>query len=318
MLWCYTRSGEDSAWCTVGERTVLLCTVAERTVLWCIVSERTVLQYTCSGENSAPLQMEWNMDTPMLFELEELVEGTVLCYSTCSRDWSSICSSVNFIGVPSCPLSKLSQFLLLQCQSHWSPFCSKSHRVQCSAAPHIAETGVLSPPVSILLEFLLLHSQFYQSSFFFGLNFIRAPSSPVSILSQFLLLHCQFYLSPSCSKCQRVQCSAALHIAKTGVLSPPVSILLEFLLLCSQFYRSSFFSALNFITVPSSPVSILFESLLLKCQRVQCSAAPHIAETRVLSPLVSILLELLLLQSQFYWSSFFSTLNFIGAPSSPL
>jgi len=146
-----------------------------------------VLQYTCSGENSAPLQMEWNMDTPMLFELEELVEGTVLCYSTCSRDWSSICSSVNFIGVPSCPLSKLSQFLLLQCQSHWSPFCSKCHRVQCSATPDIAETGVLSPLVSILLELLLLQSQFYQSSFFSTLNFITVPSSPMSVLFEFLL-----------------------------------------------------------------------------------------------------------------------------------
>src|SRR6266404_1575275 len=238
MLWCYTRSGEDSAWCTVGERTVLLCTVAERTVLWCIVSERTVLQYTCSGENSAPLQMEWNMDTPMLFELEELVEGTVLCYSTCSRDWSSICSSVNFIGVPSCPLSKLSQFLLLQCQSHWSPFCSKCHRVQCSATPDIAETGVLSPLVSILLELLLLQSQFYQSSFFSTLNFITVPS----------LFQYQFYLSPFCSKCHRVQCSTAPYIAETGVPSAPVSILSEFLLL-SQFYQSSF----------SFPMSVLSE-----------------------------------------------------------
>src|SRR6266404_4856711 len=137
MLWCYTRSGEDSAWCTVGERTVLLCTVAERTVLWCIVSERTVLQYTCSGENSAPLQMEWNMDTPMLFELEELVEGTVLCYSTCSRDWSSICSSLNFITVPS----------LFQYQFYLSPFCSKCHIFHCSTAPHIAVTVFLSTPL---------------------------------------------------------------------------------------------------------------------------------------------------------------------------
>src|SRR6266404_554863 len=122
--------------------------------------------------------MEWNMDTPMLFELEELVEGTVLCYSTCSRDWSSICSSLNFIGAPSSPLSKLSQFLLLQCQFYLSSFCSKCQRVQHSAAPHIAVTGVLSPPVSILSEFLLLHSQFYHSSFSF----------PISVLFESLLL----------------------------------------------------------------------------------------------------------------------------------
>src|SRR6266404_2345858 len=168
-------------------------------------------------------------------------------------------------------------------------------RVQCSAAPHIAETGVLSPLVSILSEFLLLWSQFYQSSFFStlnfitvpssplsilfeslllqvsestvlccsthsrdrssfssGFNFIRVPSSPVSILSellllhsilsQFLLLQCQVYLSSFCSKCHRVQCSAAPHITKTGVPSAPVSILSEFLLLHSQFYHSSFFS----------------------------------------------------------------------------
>src|SRR6267378_6485666 len=91
-------------------------------------------------------------------------------------------------------------------------------------------------------EFLLLQFQFYWSSFFSGLNFIGAPSSLVSILSQFLLLHCQFYWSPFCSKCQRVQCSGAPHIAETGVLYPPVSILSEFILLQSQFYWSSFFS----------------------------------------------------------------------------
>src|SRR6267378_189497 len=100
----------------------------------------------------------------------------------------------------------------------------------------------------------MLQCQFYWSSFLSSLNVITAPSSPVSILSQFLLLQCQFYLSSFCSKCQRVQHSAAPHIAVTGVLSPPVSILSEFLLLHSQFYHSSF----------SFPISVLFESLLLQ------------------------------------------------------
>src|SRR6266404_2787638 len=189
MLWCYTSSGEDSALvhCSGEDSALVHCSGEDSALVHCSGEdsapvhcrrEDRVLWCTSSGVDSAPLQMEWKVDTPMFFELEELVEGTVLCYSTCSRDWSSICSSVNFIGVPSCPLSKLSQFLLLQCQSHWSPFCSKCHRVQCSATPDIAETGVLSPLVSILLELLLLQSQFYHSSFSF----------PISVLFESLLL----------------------------------------------------------------------------------------------------------------------------------
>src|SRR6266404_267971 len=167
----------------------------------------------------------------------DVSESTVLCYSRHSRDRSSFSSGFNTIGAPSSPVSILSELLLLrsqfyqssffstlnfitvpslfQYQFYLSPFCSKCHRVQCSTAPYIAVTGVLSPPVSIL--------------------------------SQFFLLHCQSYLSPSCSKCQRVRHSAAPHIAETRVLSPLVSILLELLLLWSQFYHSSFFSTLSFI-----------------------------------------------------------------------
>src|SRR6266404_5737320 len=119
----------------------------------------------------------------------QVSESTVFCCSTHSKDRSSFCSGFNFIGAPSSPLSILSQFLLLQCKFYLSPSCSNCHRVQCSASPHIAETGVPSAPVSILLELL----------------------PPLSILSQSLLLQCQFYLSPSCSNCHRVQCSTVLH-----------------------------------------------------------------------------------------------------------
>ncbi len=121
----------------------------------------------------------------MFEQAAPMLESTVLHCYTCGREQSSFSSSFNFISVPSSPVS---HFLLLQCQFYLSSFCSKCQRVQCSGAPHIAETGVLSPPVSILLEFLLLQSQFYQSSFFSGLNFITVPSSPLSILLESLLL----------------------------------------------------------------------------------------------------------------------------------
>src|SRR6266404_3490803 len=131
----------------------------------------------------------------------DVSESTVLCYSRHSRDRSSFSSGFNTIGAPSSPVSILSEFFLLrfqfyqssffstlnfitvpslfQYQFYLSPFCSKCHRVQCSTAPYIAVTGVLSPLVSILLEFLLLWSQFYHSSFFSTLNFITVPSSPM-------------------------------------------------------------------------------------------------------------------------------------------
>ncbi len=162
------------------------------------------VQCCYSVEDSAPLQMEWKVDTLMLFELEELVEETVLC---------------------------------------------------CSTSSHVAETRVPSALVSTLSEFLLLHSQFYQSSFSSNVSFF---SSNVSSFSS--------NVSSFSSKCQRVQCSAAPHVAQTGVPCTLVSILLEFLLLHSEFYQSSIFSALNLFTVPSSPLSGFLEFLLLQCQ----------------------------------------------------
>jgi len=65
--------------CTVAERTVLQCTVVERIVLWCTVVERTVLH--CKRSEKA--------DTPMFFEMMELVKGTVLCCYTCSGEDSA-------------------------------------------------------------------------------------------------------------------------------------------------------------------------------------------------------------------------------------
>src|SRR6266404_6330512 len=115
-----------------------------------------------------------------------MLESTVLHCYTCGREQSSFSSSFNFISVPSSPVS---HFLLLQCQFYLSSFCSKCQRVQCSGAPHIAETGVLSPPVSILLELLLLWSQFYHSSFFSTVNFIGVPSAPSVREYSALLLH---------------------------------------------------------------------------------------------------------------------------------
>src|SRR6266404_2304445 len=118
------------------------------------------------------------------------------------------------------------EFLLLQFQFY-----------QCS---FFSSLTVPSSPMSVLFEFLLLqvsestvlccstHSR-DRSSFCSGFNFIGAPS-PLSILSQFLLLQCQFYLSPSCSNCHRVQCSAVLHTEQRP----------ELFLLWFQFYLSSF------------------------------------------------------------------------------
>src|SRR6266404_6330513 len=99
--------------------------------------------YQCSFFSSLTLP---SSPMPVLFEflLLQVSESTVLWCSTHSRDWSSFSSSFNFIGAPSSLVSILSQFLLLHCQFYWSPFCSKCQRVQCSAAPHIAKTGVPS------------------------------------------------------------------------------------------------------------------------------------------------------------------------------
>ena len=196
---------------------MLQCTVVERTVLWCTYSgdesaplqmffeleeqvEGTV-QCCYSVEDSAPLQMEWKVVTLMLFELEELVEETVLCCFTSSH--------VAETRVPSALVSTLSEFLLLHVSffssnvssfsSNVSSFSSKCQRVQCSAAPHVAQTGVPCTLVSILSEFLLLHSEFYQSSIFSALNLFTVPSSPLSGFLEFLLLQCQFDWSSLCS-----------------------------------------------------------------------------------------------------------------------
>src|SRR6266404_6066149 len=192
-------------------------------------------------------------------------------------------------------------------------------RVQCSAAPHIAETGVLSPLVSILSEFLLLWSQFYQSSFFSSLNFITVPSSPLSILFESLLLQVSESTVLCCSTHSRDRSSFSSGFNFIRVPSSPVSILLELLLLNSQFYQSSF----------SFPISGLLESLLLQVSEstVLCcsrhsrdwsSFSSGFNPIGAPSSLISILSDFLLLWSQFYQSSFFSSLNFITVPSSPL
>src|SRR6266404_1257762 len=159
----------------------------------------------------------------------DVSESAVLCCSTHSRDRSSFSSGFNFIRVPSSPVSILSALLLLHSQFYHSSFFSSVNFIGVPSA-QVSESTVLC---------CTTHSR-DRSSFCSGFNFIGAPSSPLSILSQFLLLQCQFYLSPSCSNCHRVQCSAAPHIAETRVLSPLVSILLELLLLWFQFYWSSF------------------------------------------------------------------------------
>src|SRR6266404_763635 len=187
-------------------------------------------------------------------------------------------------------------------------------RVQCSAAPHIAETGVLSPLVSILSEFLLLWSQFYQSSFFSTLNFITVPSSPLSILLESLLLQVSESTMLCCSTHSKDRSSFSSGFNFIRVPSSPVSILLE-LLLNSQFYHSSF----------SFPISVLFEFLLLqvsestvfccsthsKDQSSFCSSFNFI---RAPSSPLSILSQFLLLQCKFYLSSFCSQCQRGSAP----
>src|SRR6266404_3158888 len=183
----------------------------------------------------------------------DVSESAVLCCSTHSRDRSSFSSGFNFIRVPSSPVSILSALLLLHSQFYHSSFFSSVNFIGVPSA-QVSESTVLCCST---------HSR-DRSSFCSGFNFIGAPSSPLSILSQFLLLQCQFYLSPSCSNCHRVQCSAVLHTEQRP----------ELFLLWFQFYQSSFFSSLNFIrapssplnfiTVPSSPMSGLFEFFLIQ------------------------------------------------------
>src|SRR6266404_3185271 len=138
--------------------------------------------YQCSFFSSLTLP---SSPMPVLFEflLLQVSESTVLWCSTHSRDQSSLSSSFNFIGVHSSPVSILlellllhsilSQFLLVQCQVYLSSFCSNCHRVQCSAVLHTEQRP----------ELFLLWFQFYQSSFFSSLNFIRAPSSPLNFIT---------------------------------------------------------------------------------------------------------------------------------------
>src|SRR5712664_523605 len=103
MLWCYTSSGEDSALvhcrredsapvhCSGEDSALVHCSGEDSAPVHCR-REDSVLWCTSSGVDSAPLQMEWKADTPMFFQLEELVEGIVLCYYSEEDSTSVHCS----------------------------------------------------------------------------------------------------------------------------------------------------------------------------------------------------------------------------------
>src|SRR6266404_4208810 len=82
---------------------------------------------------------------PVLFEflLLQVSESTVLWCSTHSRDWSSFSSSFNFIGVPSSPVSILSELLLLWSQFYHSSFFSTVNFIGVPSAPSVREYSAL-------------------------------------------------------------------------------------------------------------------------------------------------------------------------------
>ena len=112
VLCCYTCIRQDSALvhCSRKDSALVHCSGDNSALVhikWrgqcssADVAKSIGPQCTCSGEDSTPLQMKWIADTPMFFELKELVKGKALCSAathvvektvlqcTCSREDSA-------------------------------------------------------------------------------------------------------------------------------------------------------------------------------------------------------------------------------------